>query len=259
MEIACKYEVEAITKRIIKHIDADWPKTLEEWDKSDALFKVPDRDDDDSTHWRFTNRRNQLTTVFPEPVAAINFAKKFKLHDILTAAFMELLRTPYHEDWNRYNPRQEEDCNRHWRISCVRWNILSSEDHTLLGILREKLKDATSFYFDSNFNNVPYDDCTNKKHDKKVLTECRDYLQLQFSFAHASDFLRWSREYSRGSRKIDRQRKFVVCRFCNDHIDSALERVRTYTWDYASKISESMYASKSCYADLPSVKPGINL
>lgn len=258
MEIACKYEVEGITKRIIEHIDVDWPKTLEEWDKSDALFRVPDCDDEDITHWTYSGRRQQRT-VFPEPVAAINFAKRFKLHGILTAAFMELMRTPYHEDWNKYNPRQEEDCNRHWRILCARWNLLSSDDHTLLGILRERLRDHIRFLLDSRFNDVIFDDCTNKKYDKKVLIECRDYFQLQFSSVYASDLLRWSREYCSGSRKMDRQKKFVVCRFCNNRIDSALELVRTITWDYVRKTSESLYASKPCCADLRSVKPAINL
>lgn len=152
------------------------------------------------------------------------------------------MRTPYHEDWNKYYPRQGENANKHWRVLCVRWGLLSSDDHTLLGIVREKVIPRASAYLEDQLINYPTEHCTNKKHDTKVLIECLNYFQLRFSSAY--DILRWSREYcwDSGNRKSYRQREFVVCHYCNDRIDSALNFVRTRIWDVTTKTSESLYA-----------------
>lgn len=140
MEMTCKYEVEAIVKHhdIVERVEADWPKTLEKWDKAnEQLVKVhKGQVPGPALTFTFTCRKTKLS----EPIVAINFAKRFGLYDILPAAFLELLRTPYESDRDKtYSQDKRAEAGKS-RTKCDRWHLLSKEDHMLLGKLRELIR-----------------------------------------------------------------------------------------------------------------------
>ncbi|KAI0697577.1 hypothetical protein BC835DRAFT_1337785 [Cytidiella melzeri] len=83
MRLAFKYDIEALRMVIIRHIEADWPKTLEEWRKRQDEKKAFIEDCQKETP-------SYLDIPFPEPASAIRFAIEFNIPSILPAAFYEL-------------------------------------------------------------------------------------------------------------------------------------------------------------------------
>ncbi|KAI0697579.1 hypothetical protein BC835DRAFT_755422 [Cytidiella melzeri] len=91
MRLAVKYDIESIRTMIIRHIEADWPHTLQDWERRQhdkAKSLLFDSSDSDSEHHAVLYDR------FPEPASAIRFVMEFGCPAILPAAFYELAVAP---------------------------------------------------------------------------------------------------------------------------------------------------------------------
>lgn len=220
MEMARKYEVEAISKYIVERVEADWPKTLEKWDKADEVSKVL-KGQDAAAAWR--------KTKLPEPIVAINFAKRFGLYGILPAAFLELLRTPYESRWDKtYSQDKRAEAGKS-RTKSARWHLLSNEDHMLLGRLRELIRQQPEKCLQFK------DDCTDLGHDGVALSECQEYLQLKI--CATDDALRVSQACC-DAKLSDWRTRYSLCDSCCHTIYSALGDLRTQIWIVVKENSE---------------------
>lgn len=218
MEMARKYEIEAISKYIVERVKADWPKTLEKWDKADEALKVPEEHGP-------AGRKTKL----PEPIAAINFAKRFGLYDILPAAFLELLRTPYESHWDKtYSQDKRAEVGKS-RTKSARWHLLSNQDHMLLGKLRELIRQQPEKFLQFK------DDCVHIGHLPSALRECQEYLQLKI--CSTDDALRVSQTCC-DAKLSDWRTRFGLCDSCCHTIFSALGNLRTGMWTVVEESSE---------------------
>ncbi|KAI5119034.1 hypothetical protein M0805_001857 [Coniferiporia weirii] len=87
LAMAVKYQFTKIKQLIVAHIEADWPKTLEEWDWFEDYAKS-----------LLPFRRPEYTT--PEPAAAAVLAWRFGIHRVLPAVFYDLNRIKISDDWD---------------------------------------------------------------------------------------------------------------------------------------------------------------
>lgn len=221
MEMARKYEVEDIQKLILERVEMDWPKTLEEWDQIDEPFQIRKGEDP-------TGASSNQKTNLPEPIAAINFAKRFELYDILPAAFLELLRTPYGNDWDKLYPQNKKAPAGKSRIKGARWHLLTKEDHILLGKLREIIRQQPEKRLDKDGH------CTDR-HDRKELHECREYLQ--FRLRAADDVLRVSQACC-NSKLSGWHTRFKLCLSCLGCTHLILSLLRSHLWTVVEECSE---------------------
>lgn len=228
MEIADKYQVDTITTRIIKHIEADWPQTLIEWDRVEEQLK--------EVRNNSRNRSELRKKVLLEPVAAINFARRFQAKDILPAAFQVLLGTHYNDDWDdeglraRIREGNRDAFELFVRTNRARWKLLSKEDYLLLGKMHDNVKIFVDMLFTWTSYNVidqPNRQCSNQAHDSE---------QMKFLRADIRDCLRSARDvFGAVSEYNDeagpRRRKFTFCKSCNEHIkNSLLFHIRHAIW-----------------------------
>ncbi|KIJ53536.1 hypothetical protein M422DRAFT_111693, partial [Sphaerobolus stellatus SS14] len=80
---ATKYQVDSLRKRIISHLEKDWPSTLEQWDKNeeDNLLK-----------------EDEFYKRYPDPASCIRLARMCDVPSLLLAAYYDLSRIPIHHD-----------------------------------------------------------------------------------------------------------------------------------------------------------------
>ena len=105
MRLTSKYQMEGLHAALLRCIQADWPQTLQEWDRlqieldhvRDQLqaSKPFDMDEDDRT-------MPNIDDCFPEPASAILLATTFACPSILPAAFYQLSITDASADWDEY-------------------------------------------------------------------------------------------------------------------------------------------------------------
>lgn len=160
MKIAHKLQVDLVTKHIIKHIEADWPQTLDDWD---ALGQP-------LAFWHLEGHRPK--EELPEPIATINFARTFDVPKVLPVAFYELSRRRYRHDWDVERVIDLRNFEEGGRRVAARWSLLSKEDHIALGELREYIQDfvySDKFLSDSDFVYVLNRNCQNWECDKIIL------------------------------------------------------------------------------------------
>ena len=117
LRLATKYAMDPLRKIILHCIEADWPRTLQEWDhlqativhagelKSSSVLPRMDTDDDDDNAPSSSSGASQgpyIDDCFPEPASAIRFATEFGCPSILPAAFYQLAITDPSADWDEY-------------------------------------------------------------------------------------------------------------------------------------------------------------
>lgn len=219
MKIAHKLQVDLITKHIVKHIEGDWPQTLDEWD---ALCQP-------LAFWH--SEGHQPKEELPEPIATIIFARTFDVPKVLPVAFYELSRRRYRHDWDVEHLRNFEKGGR--RVA-ARWSLLSKEDHIALGRLREYIQDfvySDKFLSDSDFMYVLNQNCQNWERDKNILKKLR--TSLRNSFNAGGDILRvlqsiCSTSSSRGLASHEKSTWTTEMWFC-DHCDGSVSN-RARQW-----------------------------
>jgi hypothetical protein len=112
--MATKYQFDRLRERIVKHVEADWPQTLEEWDhlqEDIAQFKN-DHPGAEDVHEHF-----------PEPVSAIRLARECDIPSILRPAFYHLSTVPPSNHWDAQRSELDRD---YWQRA--RWNLMQHED-----------------------------------------------------------------------------------------------------------------------------------
>lgn len=109
MRLAVKYEVETIRGTILKHVESEWPHTLEEWERRHneregerMVVSDPALDDEEEN--------------YPDPALAVRFGLEFDCPKILPAAFYDLATA--------YGPRPWPGT---WDPS-ITWNCLQAAD-----------------------------------------------------------------------------------------------------------------------------------
>jgi len=87
LKLATKYQVDALRSQIIKHLERDWPSTIDDWDRVD-----------DDTHKKrlaaLQSSDESLDGVVPDPVYTILLARLCDVPQILPTAFYVLSRQP---------------------------------------------------------------------------------------------------------------------------------------------------------------------
>jgi hypothetical protein len=83
LKLATKYQADSLRKRIVSHLETDWPSTLDAWDDiAYTAVKLQPDPYDRSDHCAMDS--------FPDPVPSISLARECDLPDILVAAFYSL-------------------------------------------------------------------------------------------------------------------------------------------------------------------------
>ncbi|GJE89661.1 hypothetical protein PsYK624_057670 [Phanerochaete sordida] len=127
LKLAIKYECEALRARIVENIEADWPRTLPQWDARRQEIIIAR-----SEHYLRINGKLEglfLDDRLPEPASAIRIASDFAIPSILPAAFYQLSQISTDADWDAYraNPTAE---GKHLRFGArtARWKLLDRVD-----------------------------------------------------------------------------------------------------------------------------------
>ncbi|KAI5117801.1 hypothetical protein M0805_004561 [Coniferiporia weirii] len=87
LAMATKYQFSDIRQLLVAHIEADWPKTLDEWDWFEDYAKLLP-----------PFQRPGYTR--PEPASTLVLAWRFGIHRVLPAVFYDLGRLNVSDDWN---------------------------------------------------------------------------------------------------------------------------------------------------------------
>ena len=92
--------MDSFRSRIVRHFEADWPRTLAEWDRLEAEIDYMMEEHQDDKNEDYYGRVDGLflDQRLPEPAAAIRLALEFGIPSILPAAFYTLAQTT--PDWH---------------------------------------------------------------------------------------------------------------------------------------------------------------
>lgn len=94
LRIARKYELEELSSYLVKQVVDDWPVTLEDYDRLEVVYLENRR------RWQSGRRdAKRYADLFPEPLAAIAFAREFDCPQILPAAYYHLTKVAFTDDW----------------------------------------------------------------------------------------------------------------------------------------------------------------
>lgn len=140
MRLAGKYEIDTIRGLIVKHIEADWPQTLEDWDAHQAERAAAAQAYIDNKDKKFKDK--YFDEVYPEPVAAIRFALEFDVPRILPAAWYQLATTDAKAHLD-YETVREQPSLRLFSAPCsakARWQLLQVDASLLTITLFGKAK-----------------------------------------------------------------------------------------------------------------------
>ncbi|KAI0778722.1 hypothetical protein BD413DRAFT_464683 [Trametes elegans] len=124
LKLAMKYECDALRRRIIESLEADWPQTLAQWDARRAEAVILRSEHSLQLAGKVGGR--YLDDRLPEPASAIRIASDHAVPSILPAAFYQLALLSTDADWDasRANP------GKHLRFGArtARWRLLDKRD-----------------------------------------------------------------------------------------------------------------------------------
>ncbi|KAH8113883.1 hypothetical protein DFH11DRAFT_1743985 [Phellopilus nigrolimitatus] len=120
LAMATKYEMREVRKRVVAHVEADWPHTLEEWDRFESRIKFLGD----------VNPECDVDKAIPEPAAAIMLARRFAIPQILPAAFYFLSIVNAQHDWDHHLVHEDS-----------KWELLAADDdnHDTWPLLRTSM------------------------------------------------------------------------------------------------------------------------
>lgn len=87
-----KYQINAIRRRVVKHIEADWPSDLAEWNIFEEEIRAKEKlviDADD-----------YLWQMLPKPASSIRLARRHGIPQIFPAVCFHLARIPTKYDYS---------------------------------------------------------------------------------------------------------------------------------------------------------------
>ncbi|TDL23947.1 hypothetical protein BD410DRAFT_786646 [Rickenella mellea] len=128
--LATKYQIDTLRKRMITHLEAYWPSSLDEWSKLKLLYGNAKR-------WRFRL----------EPVQAINLARAYDIPTILPTAYYFLSTINPGYDWEVWvKLHSQAPC----MAAAARWNSLTKQD--LMCLLLGRPKNQRPYYAEQCFH-----------------------------------------------------------------------------------------------------------
>ncbi|KIP05783.1 hypothetical protein PHLGIDRAFT_486230 [Phlebiopsis gigantea 11061_1 CR5-6] len=133
LKLIAKYEVDHLRDRLIRHIEADWPKSPTEWI---IMYRIRQTYTDVNQFHGELGKNVPLENSFPEPASAIRLARECGIPSILPAAFLELVGIDRGKDWDDL---REDDDNLSFDTRSARWSLLSILDSQRLEVGKKKL------------------------------------------------------------------------------------------------------------------------
>ena len=210
MNIADKYQIESIRTSIAKQIQVDWPSSLGKWDA------------------RRGNREFEL-----EPVAALIFAPRFGIKEVLPAAMYALACTPYSSGWvEGERPGIMLDGRPAGRRRSARWELVSADLHMELGRLRDDLINMMRGFCQSIFTNDhrPGIYCASRTMDMSWLSTLERDVERQYLDAGANvDVLELLLNVPREEAL---KQEAVLCGSCMARVRNRRDQKRKEVWEF---------------------------
>jgi hypothetical protein len=137
--------------RIVRHVEADWPQSLWQWDMLEAEILVMEET------WCNEYKNGPIDDYLPEPTSAIRLARECDIPSILPATFYHLSRLSIEDSWcnahtSSINPVEPEV--PHWHSfygnRTADWTILSAQDYICLLQGKAKLASVADRLFSSS-------------------------------------------------------------------------------------------------------------
>ena len=171
MELATKYQVDSLSKRIMSHLQEQWPKSLDEYIAREVAIKLWTKRFDVVVGDNGRPPCHQSAFVdFPEPASAIRLASHYNISSVLPAAFYFLSTTGPEYTWERaLKPGFHTPDARP-----ARWDLLDNEN--LLRYYRGKYTLANeyahiSFVLATALQHSYLGDCAGNFHTKDSINE----------------------------------------------------------------------------------------
>jgi hypothetical protein len=217
-----KYDMKYFRRRIVEHMELDWPQSLYQWDKlEDEIYSIrtmwdvaQDSDSDD--------RPMYADDHLPEPASAIRLARDCNIPSVLPAAFYHLSRLSIYNDWFRIRDGSLHHQELGNGCRTAKWNLLVPEDFICLLKGHEKLPavvgEMLQFHFLQEKDGHSLDDCN--------ISQCFGI------FKEIRDTCRHSRDVFRTTRRLREKARFgdQVCQLCCSSIRQELDRFRQSLW-----------------------------
>jgi hypothetical protein len=137
--------------RIVRHVEADWPQSLWQWDMLEAEILVMEET------WCNEYKNGPIDDYLPEPTSAIRLARECDIPSILPATFYHLSHLSIEDSWcnahtSSINPVEPEV--PHWHSfygnRTADWTILSAQDYICLLQGKAKLASVADRLFSSS-------------------------------------------------------------------------------------------------------------
>lgn len=236
LKLTSKYQMESLHISLLRCVQADWPRTLQEWDRLQieveyAREQLPstkgmDIDDDISA-------KPTIDDSFPEPASAIALATTFACPSILPAAFYQLAITDAAADWDEYRSSDADpDAElEHENVLArggrtARWTMLDQTNLLRYVRGRARLDAWLSDIEDCLTSYLGAVECMIPSSCSWARTECHREFKLEgpgavrpFDPLGAIKYL------------IDTIPHASFCPACTNHVRKELVRVRQEIWD----------------------------
>ena len=143
LELAKKYEIDAVKDFVRQHLINDWPVTLKEWKCQQAEIAQLEEMYCKTCHPTRTLDAESLylSDLFPEPASVVKLCVTYGIREPLPAAFYQLSTIRFEDDYDRWKNEDgtswqyldfwdptQEDCSPlvHWRRT-ARWSLLDGD------------------------------------------------------------------------------------------------------------------------------------
>ncbi|KAF8121079.1 hypothetical protein EV363DRAFT_1187321 [Boletus edulis] len=129
LDLSRKYGITRMYAQIMRHLESDWPQTLNDWDKLERDITETKNSDAD-----------RIDDHSPEPAAAIKLAHRFDIPSILPAAFYHLSRLSIQDDWDKTHADPSISIRNPTKRT-AKWGLLSAKDFRCLLLGKAELAD----------------------------------------------------------------------------------------------------------------------
>lgn len=206
---ASKYEVSDVCRKIIRHIESQWPNDLARWDLLAGYVAAG-----------LETTSCMPIDHIPEPAAAIALGRKYDIFDILPAAFYDLSTIPSLNEWDiRFEYEEHRaDPPVDYKGRAARWKLLSGIDLLAIYQGRELLTAHAEEVSERDFF---YKACTTTS--KQTCQETKKLLRRKISSEGARDILRCLQTLLASTSN-------TLCESCHFNLECHIETERKEIW-----------------------------
>ena len=255
MELAKKYEIEAVRAFVTQHIKNDWPTTLEEWQGQQAEIARLEEKHCRACHpSRAEAEAPYLSSLFPEPASVIKLCMKYHIHEPLSAAFYQLSLIKPADDFDRwknengkpwkYSQLQRGDINYpgpldHWRRT-ARWSLLDGDVFMRLLLGREALDDIRRVFVVPRASKT----CTRGGQYRSCSKELEEIYGTKFTTTHGEPL-----GFFEHCARVALELKSRACDSCYERNRGLLDTVMQRIW---SQLPHVFSVTEVCTPVFPS-------